>query len=138
MPAPANYRGTLMTELMQVYKCAVCGNIVEIVHPGDGELVCCGQPMKLMREGVSDGAAEKHVPVIEKWRRGYHVKVGSAPHPMEEKHYIEWIELIADGQVCRRYLSPSDEPEAFFDEVAADAVTAREYCNLHGLWKAES
>lgn len=125
-----------MTKVLQIYKCEVCGNIVEVVHAGDGELVCCGQPMKLMQEGVSDGATEKHVPVIEKWNKGYHVKVGSARHPMEEKHHIEWIELIADGQVLRRYLTPDDEPEAFFDEVAADAVSAREYCNLHGLWKA--
>ncbi len=127
-----------MTKLLQVYKCAICGNIVEIIHPGEGELVCCGQPMKLMQEGVSDGATEKHVPVIEKWQKGYHVKVGSARHPMEEKHHIEWIELVVDGQVCRRYLNPADEPEAFFDEVAADTVTAREYCNLHGLWKADN
>lgn len=130
----------IMTKLLQVYKCNVCGNIVEVVHAGDGELVCCGQPMKLMKEGMSDGALEKHVPVIEKWKRGYHVKVGSARHPMEEKHYIEWIELVPEGgnATYRRYLSPSDEPEAFFDEVVGDAVTARAYCNLHGLWKADN
>lgn len=126
-----------MTKLLQVYKCDACGNMVEVVHAGDGELVCCGQPMKLMQEGATDAAQEKHVPVIEKWKNGYHVKVGSARHPMEEKHSIEWIELITPGQVYRRYLTPADEPEAFFDNVVADAVTAREYCNLHGLWKAE-
>ena len=125
-----------MTKLLQVYKCEKCGNMVEVVHAGDGELVCCGVPMKLMEEGVSDGAAEKHVPVINKWKRGYHVKIGEARHPMDNKHHIEWIELLADGASYKRYLSPEDEPEAFFDEVVADAVTARAYCNLHGLWKA--
>lgn len=128
-----------MTKLLQVYKCDVCGNIVEVMHPGDGELVCCGKPMRLLREGETDGATEKHVPAIEKTKAGYHVKVGSARHPMEQKHYVEWIELITDdGQIYRRYLSPEDEPEAFFDGVVADAVTAREYCNLHGLWKADN
>ena len=128
-----------MTKRLEVYKCNVCGNIVEVLHAGDGELVCCGQPMKLMREGSTDGATEKHVPVIEKWKKGYHIKVGSARHPMEDKHYIEWIELVTDdGQVHRRFLTPADEPEAFFDEVEADKVTAREFCNLHGLWKAEN
>ena len=128
-----------MTKRLQVYKCNVCVNIVEVLHPGDGELVCCGQPMKLMEAGSTDGATEKHVPVIEKWKKGYHVKIGSARHPMEEKHYIEWIELVTDdGKVYRRFLTPADEPEAFFDEVEADKVTAREFCNLHGLWKAEN
>lgn len=127
-----------MTKLLQVYKCEKCGNMVEVIHAGDGELVCCGEPMKLMEENVKEAALEKHVPVIEPWRKGVHVKVGSARHPMEEKHSIEWIELIADGQSFKRYLSPADEPEAFFDNVVADAVTARAYCNLHGLWKAEN
>lgn len=127
-----------MTKLLQVYKCNVCGNMVEVVHAGDGELVCCGQPMQLMEENVSDGALEKHVPQVEKWKRGYHVKVGSARHPMEEKHHIEWIELNTPGQSFKRYLSPADEPEAFFDEVVADAVDCRAYCNLHGLWKSDN
>lgn len=127
-----------MTKLLQIYKCNVCGNIVEVVHAGDGELSCCGQPMKLMTEGSTDGALEKHVPFIEKWKNGYHVKVGSARHPMEEKHHIEWIELITPEGSFRRFLTPADEPEAFFDEITADNVTVREYCNLHGLWKAES
>lgn len=125
-----------MTELLQVYKCDKCGNIVEVLHAGDGELVCCGQPMRLMKEGMSDGAAEKHVPAVEKWKRGYHVKIGEARHPMEDKHYIEWIELVTPNGVLRRDLTPADEPEAFFDEVE-NAVAARAYCNLHGLWKAE-
>lgn len=127
-----------MTKLLQVYKCEKCGNMVEVVHAGDGELSCCGQPMVLMEEGAVDASLEKHVPVIEKWKRGYHVKVGGARHPMEDKHHIEWIELITPGASFKRYLSPADEPEAFFDDVVADAVTVRAYCNLHGLWKADN
>ncbi len=124
-----------MTELLQVYKCEVCGNIVEVLHSGQGELVCCGQPMDLFQENTVDASQEKHVPVVEKTEKGVKVRVGSDPHPMEEQHYIEWIEIIADGQICRRFLNPGDAPEAFF-EIRADSVTAREYCNLHGLWKA--
>jgi len=123
-----------MTERLQVYKCEICGNIVEVLHEGKGELVCCGEPMKLLVEGAVDAAKEKHVPVVEKTADGIKVKVGSAPHPMEEKHYIEWIEVIADGKAYRQFLSPGDAPEATFD-IDAQIVTAREYCNLHGLWK---
>jgi len=118
-----------------IYKCMECGNIVEVTHVGGGELVCCGQPMKLMTENTSDGAKEKHVPVIEKIDGGFLVKVGSVAHPMEEKHYIEWIELQADGKIYKQYLAPGQKPEAVF-KVEAQNVTAREYCNLHGLWKA--
>ncbi|MBW1918548.1 MAG: desulfoferrodoxin [Deltaproteobacteria bacterium] len=124
-----------MTELLQIYKCGVCGNIVEMVHAGAGELVCCGQPMKLFVENTVDAAKEKHVPVIEKIAGGFKVKVGSVPHPMEEKHYIEWIEVIADGKAYRQFLKPGEAPEATFI-IDADQITAREYCNLHGLWKA--
>uniref|UniRef100_A0A7V4G6B0 Desulfoferrodoxin n=1 Tax=Desulfobacca acetoxidans TaxID=60893 RepID=A0A7V4G6B0_9BACT len=124
-----------MTERLQVYKCDLCGNIVEVIHVGAGELVCCGAPMKLQVENTVDAAKEKHVPVIEKVAGGFKVKVGSVPHPMEEKHYIEWIELIADGKAYRQFLQPGQAPEATF-EIKADGVTAREYCNLHGLWKA--
>jgi superoxide reductase len=124
-----------MTERSQVYKCEVCGNIVEVLHAGPGELVCCGAPMKNFVENTVDAAQEKHVPVIEKTANGFKVKVGSVPHPMEEKHYIEWIELIADGKVYREFLQPGQVPEATF-EIKAEKVTAREYCNLHGLWKA--
>jgi superoxide reductase len=124
-----------MTERLEVYKCEVCGNIVEVLHDGQGELVCCGQPMKLLVEGAVDAAKEKHVPVIEKTAGGFKVKVGSAPHPMEEKHYIEWIEVIADGKAYRQFLKPGEVPEATFN-IAAQKVTAREYCNIHGLWKA--
>jgi superoxide reductase len=124
-----------MTERLQVYKCEVCGNIVEVLHEGQGELVCCGQPMRLLVEGEVDAAKEKHVPVVEKVSDGFKVTVGSTPHPMEEKHFIEWIEIIADGKAYRQFLKPGDEPEATF-HIDADRVTAREHCNVHGLWKA--
>ena len=123
-----------MTERLQVYKCGVCGNIVEVLHEGKGELVCCKQPMKLLVENTVDAAKEKHVPVVEKTAEGIKVKVGSVAHPMEEKHYIEWIEVIADGKAYRQFLKPVDVPEATFN-IAAEHLTAREYCNLHGLWK---
>ena len=123
-----------MTELKQIYRCNVCGNIVEMVHTGVGELVCCGQPMELLKAKTKDEGLEKHVPVIEKTDKGVKVKVGSIPHPMEEKHYIEWVEIIADGEAYRQFLSPGGVPEASF-KIDAEKVTAREYCNLHGLWK---
>ena len=124
-----------MAEKLEIYKCEVCGNIVEVLHGGKGELVCCGQPMKLNKENTVDAAKEKHVPVVEKIAGGYLVKVGSVAHPMEEKHYIEWVQIIADGQVYRYFLKPGATPEATF-KIDAAQVTAREYCNLHGLWKA--
>jgi len=124
-----------MAKAMQVYKCEICGHIIEVLHGGEGELVCCGQAMKLQAENTVDAAKEKHVPVIEKIEGGYLVKVGSVPHPMEEKHYIEWIELIADGKAYRQFLKPGDQPQATF-QIRASQVSAREYCNLHGLWKA--
>ncbi len=125
-----------MAKKMEIYKCEVCGNTVEVLHGGAGQLVCCGQPMKLMTEGLIDAAREKHVPVIEKTDAGYKVKVGSVPHPMAEEHHIEWIELIADGKAYREFLKSGDAPEATFC-ISATSVTAREYCNLHGLWKGE-
>ena len=123
-----------MTEKLEIYKCEICGNIVEMLHPGPGQLVCCGQPMKVIKENTVDAAKEKHVPVVEKMAGGFKVKVGSVPHPMEEKHYIEWVEVIADGKAYRQFLKPGDTPEAVFNIEAAE-ITAREYCNLHGLWK---
>ena len=126
-----------MTEKLQVYKCEKCGNMVEIIHAGPGTLHCCGQPMKLFLENTTDAAQEKHVPVIEKTDDGYKVTVGSVAHPMEDKHHIEWIELIADGVAYRKFLAPGDAPEATFC-LTASKVTAREYCNLHGLWKGET
>jgi len=125
-----------MTELRQVYKCGVCGNIVEVLHAGVGELVCCGVPMELLEEKTEDVGREKHVPVIEKTAEGFKVKVGSVPHPMEEKHYIEWVELIVDGKIQRQFLKPYEAPEAVFETKPGKTV-AREYCNIHGLWKAD-
>ena len=117
-----------------VYKCELCGNIVEMLHPGGGELVCCGQPMTLLEEKNADSATEKHVPLIEKIENGYKVTVGSTLHPMTEEHYIQWIELQADGKVYKAFLKPGDAPSAEFC-VEGSTVSAREYCNLHGLWK---
>ena len=123
-----------MVERLQVFKCEVCGNIVDVLHGGRGRLACCGKPMNHLAENTTDAAQEKHVPVVEKTATGFTVKVGSVTHPMEEKHYIEWIEVIADGKLYRRFLEPGEAPEATFD-ITADSVTAREYCNLHGLWR---
>lgn len=125
-----------MTNLLRIYKCELCGNIVEVLHEGDGELVCCGEAMKLYKENTTDAATEKHVPVIECTSEGIKVAVGSVAHPMMEDHYIEWIELIADGKMQRRMLKPGDEPAAIFGGVKSDSVSARAYCNLHGLWKS--
>lgn len=123
-----------MTARLEIYKCMVCGNIVEMLHEGAGQLVCCGQPMKNFKENTVDAAKEKHIPVITRTVDGFKVAVGSVAHPMEDKHYIEWIELIADGKAYRQFLKPGDSPEAVFC-VKATSITAREYCNLHGLWK---
>ncbi len=124
-----------MTERSQVYKCSMCGNMVEVLHAGGGELVCCGQPMVLFSANTVDAAQEKHVPVVEKTADGFKVSVGSVAHPMDEKHYIEWIELVVGDKLYRQYLNPGDVPEAVFC-VAADKAAARAYCNLHGLWEA--
>jgi len=124
-----------MAEKLGVYKCEICENMVEVIRAGAGELVCCGKPMTYMKENTVDAAKEKHVPVIEKIDGGVKVKVGDVAHPMEEKHFIEWIEIIADGKAYRQFLNPGDAPEATFN-VDADQVTAREFCNLHGVWKA--
>jgi superoxide reductase len=109
--------------------------MVEVIHTGGGTLVCCNQNMTLMQEGVTDAATEKHVPVIEKIDGGYKVKVGEVNHPMEDKHFIEWVEVIADGKAYRQFLNPGEAPQAVF-MIDADKVFAREYCNLHGVWKA--
>jgi len=119
-----------------VYKCEVCGNIVELLHVGGGQLVCCGEDMQLMEEKTEDSSTEKHVPYIEKDGDKVTVKVGeNTAHPMEESHYIEWIELIADGKAYRQFLNPGDEPKAVFN-IKAGKLSAREYCNVHGLWKS--
>lgn len=124
-----------MAQRSQVYKCSVCGHMIVVVHEGGGTLVCCNQPMTALTENTTDASKEKHVPVIEKIPGGYKVKVGSIPHPMADDHYIEWIELLAGDAAYRQFLKPGQAPEATF-LVDAEAVNAREYCNLHGLWKA--
>ena len=126
-----------MAEKLDIFKCMKCGNVVEVLHGGCDSMTCCGEAMKHRKEGATDGALEKHVPVIEKIDGGYKVTVGSVAHPMTEEHYIPWIELIADGQSLMAFLKPGDKPEAVFKTDAAK-VTAREYCNLHGVWKAEN
>ncbi len=124
-----------MARKYEVYKCEICGNIVEVLHGGKGQLVCCGEPMKLMEEQTDDSSTEKHVPYIEEKNGKTIVKVGeNTSHPMEEKHYIEWIELQVDGKSYKKYLKPGDEPKAVF-EITGDNLKAREYCNVHGLWK---
>ncbi len=125
-----------MTKLKEIYRCALCGNIVEVVHASGGTLSCCGQPMELLVENSKDAVVEKHVPVIEKVEGGYKVTVGAVEHPMLEEHHIEWIELITDKKILRKYLKPGDKPMGVF-KTDATAVYAREYCNLHGLWKSE-
>lgn len=119
-----------------VYKCSLCGNIVEVNHVGGGTLVCCGQDMNLMEEKTADSATEKHVPVIEAIEGGYKVAVGSTLHPMKDEHFIEWIELVTESETLITYLNPGDEPVAIF-KTDEKAIKAREYCNLHGLWKNE-
>ncbi|PLX91675.1 MAG: desulfoferrodoxin [Desulfuromonas sp.] len=126
-----------MAKQLEVYKCSICGNIVEVLHAGPGALVCCGQSMELLNENTTDAATEKHVPVIEVGDGVITVTVGSVPHPMEEAHFIEWIELLADGKSYRQFLKPGAAPEAVFN-VTASKVTAREFCNLHGHWSATS
>lgn len=122
-------------ERLFVYKCEVCGNIVELMHVGGGDLVCCGQPMKLQEEKTADSATEKHVPVIEAIDEGIRVTVGSTEHPMTEEHYIQWIEVLNGSYVNRKYLKPGDKPMAEFYVKFSDDLVAREYCNIHGHWK---
>jgi superoxide reductase len=124
-----------MTELRQIYKCDICGNIVEVVHNSGGTLVCCGQPMKLKLENTQDAAVEKHVPVIEKIEGGIRVMVGAVEHPMTAEHYIEFIEVHTENKVYRKFLKPGEKPVAEF-LIEEEVLFVREYCNLHGLWKA--
>jgi superoxide reductase len=127
-----------MAKQFEIYKCGECGNIVEVLIPGGGKPVCCGKPMKLVTENTTDAAQEKHIPVIERTDAGYLVRIGEVPHPMEEKHYIQWIELLVDDIAYMKFLKPGDKSEVFFPvKVAPDntPVSAWEYCNLHGLWK---
>jgi superoxide reductase len=130
-------RRNAMTEKATVYKCEHCGIIVEVLHAGGGALTCCGEDMKRYTENTTDAATEKHVPVVELTDGGLKVTVGSVAHPMEDAHFIEWIEWItADGKALRQDLNPGAMPEAFFAGVTAEGGTARAYCNLHGLWKS--
>ncbi|MCX7779041.1 MAG: desulfoferrodoxin [Patescibacteria group bacterium] len=126
-----------MVQLKQIYRCSICGNVVEVLHASVGQLVCCGKPMELLIEKTKDIGAEKHVPIIEKKEGGIKVRVGSIPHPMEEKHYLEWIELVVDGKSFRQFLHPDQKAEAEFLVKVEEGskIFAREYCNLHGLWK---
>ncbi|MCK9522875.1 MAG: desulfoferrodoxin [Proteobacteria bacterium] len=124
----------MATQKRDLYRCDRCGNIVEVLHASAGTLVCCGQPMTKQAENTQDASTEKHVPMIEKTDKGYRVTVGSVAHPMDDDHYIQWIELVACGVSNIRFLKPGDPPVAEFCCVA-DEVTARAYCNLHGFWK---
>lgn len=124
-----------MTKRLEVYKCEICGNIVEVLHPGMGKLVCCGQKMKLMEEKTEDQGKEKHVPVVEKTDNGIKVKVGSIQHPMDENHYIEFIEVETTNGVLRKFLKSGENPEAEF-KTSDEILTVREYCTVHGLWKS--
>ncbi|GAA0717396.1 desulfoferrodoxin [Clostridium malenominatum] len=123
-----------MTELRQIYKCEVCGNIVEVVHASGGVLVCCGKPMTLQVENTVDASKEKHVPYVEMVEGGVLVRVGEVEHPMLDAHYIEWIEVITENKTYRKFLNPGEKPEAFF-KLDEEIIAVREYCNLHGLWK---
>lgn len=124
-----------MTQLNQVYKCAVCGNIVEVIHTGAGELVCCNQPMILQEEHIEDEGFEKHLPALSFEGDELKVTVGETLHPMNEEHYIEWIELIIGDKVERVYLKPTDSPEAIFKYNGEPNYIVRTYCNIHGLWE---
>lgn len=125
-----------MAEKFEIYKCDICGNVVEVLHGGKGQLVCCGKPMHLMQEQTAEQAKEKHVPVVEETDEGIKATVGSTLHPMEEKHYIEWIQVITDQGATRKFLNPGDAPEANFEDIKG-IKKVREYCNVHGLWKFE-
>jgi superoxide reductase len=127
-----------MTEKNQIYKCEICGNIIEVLHGAGGTLVCCGEPMKLLKENTVDASLEKHVPILVKTSKGVLIQIGSIPHPMEEAHYIEWIEIITkDNKSDKKFLNPGDKPEAEFFMPLDNILFAREYCNLHGLWKSK-
>ncbi len=123
-----------MAKRLEVYKCEVCGNIVEVDNGGAGTLVCCGQEMVLQEEKKADQSTEKHVPVIQEIDQGIKVVVGSTPHPMEESHYIQWIEVINGDYTQKKYLKPGDKPEAEFYVPYSEKLKAREYCNVHGHW----
>jgi len=124
-----------MAERMEIYKCEICGNIVEVLHGGKGALVCCGEDMILQTENTVDAAVEKHVPVVEVLEGGVLVKVGETAHPMQDDHYIEWVQIIVGDRCSRIFLKPGMAPEGKFTP-PREGITAREYCNLHGLWRS--
>ncbi len=123
-----------MTQINQIYRCDICGNIVEMVHQGAGQLVCCGKPMELLEEKTKDKGLEKHSPVLERIDNVLKIKIGSIIHPMEESHYIEWIEAVSGDKTCKKFLRPKNSPEARFEDIGQE-VSVRSYCNIHGLWK---
>ena len=133
-------KGGYMTEILEFYKCNICGNFVEVVLPGDGELVCCGQPMEKVKahNPSEEMVGEKHVPFIQKTDEGFEIRIGSVPHPMEENHYIMFVETNSPDKrfVKRKYLHPSEEPVLKL-KCDCDNVVARELCNIHGLWMSE-
>lgn len=126
-----------MTKFLEIYKCNVCGNIVEMVHASKGELVCCGQKMENQIAGTVEASYEKHIPVVDNTCTcsSVSIKVGSVDHPMVKEHYIEWIEYVADGVSNTQFLKPEDKPVACFNPTNNDAYTVRAYCNIHGLWE---
>ena len=125
-----------MTKQRQIYKCEICGNIIEVLHEGEGTLVCCGKPMVLQKENTVDASQEKHIPIIEKDKEGVIIRIGSIEHPMSPDHYIEWIEISTEKGTAKKFLNPGDKPEAKFP-VKAKNIKARAYCNLHCLWKSK-
>jgi superoxide reductase len=128
-----------MTKELEIRKCNKCGNVTEIFHGEGADLVCCGQKMESLEEQTADTATEKHVPYIEEIEDGYKVVIGENQlHPMIDTHYIEWIELIVDNNIYRKKLQPNDKPEAIFKVEKSNNVIAREYCNIHGLWKSNN
>ena len=126
-----------MTQLRELYKCEICGNVTEVVHEGAPALVCCGEDMKKLTAATEDKGNEKHVPVVEEIDEGIKVKVGDIEHPMEDEHYIKFIEVLTDNQVLRAELEPGQKPEAEFDVSLSDINNVREYCTVHDLWKNE-
>ncbi len=123
-----------MTSINQVFRCNICGNIIEILNAGEGRLVCCDQPMELLLARQTDVGPEKHVPVIEESDEGARIKVGDIDHPMEEGHYIQWLEVLLDDKVLRKNFKPGEKPEVIFREEIGENFMVRAYCNIHGLW----
>jgi superoxide reductase len=124
-----------MTQLRELYRCEVCGNVVEIVHEGAPALVCCGKPMIKLEARTEDQGQEKHVPIVEGTDSGTKVKVGSIKHPMEDKHYIKFIEILLNDKIIRKELKPGQAPEAKYCVLKSDVIEVREFCTVHGLWK---